>query len=408
MVQSQKNSIETEDTGLEPSELVMRHWRHVESLVAHNAMRVIKAFANGGLSAPDLAGSAGYGYDDRGRERLDGIVAEIFGAETALVRMQWSSGTHTIITALRGMLSAGDVLWIAGAPVYDTLSPFLFGDHPSGLKALGITVVSLGLTPDGRVDWPDTLAPRPQVVYAQRSRGYQDRPSWGQGQFEDIADHAHALGAAVLVDNCYGEFTKPEEPTAWGIDVVAGSLLKNPGGGIAPTGGYVAGRKVWVDRIAEALFGPAIGREIGPTGDVFRSIAQGWFIAPTMVGEALMGGIYAQWLFDKAGYSVSPRFGDAPYDIVTAIDLRSAGQVVAFCQAVQSMSPVDATAHPEPWDMPGYSHEVIMAAGGFVPGGSLELSADGPMRAPYRVYLQGGLSRWHTKLAADAALEAIQ
>ncbi|MDA8193162.1 MAG: methionine gamma-lyase family protein [Thermaerobacter sp.] len=387
---------------------IQRAWEPITAIVADNAARVIHAFSESGLTAPDLAGTAGYGYDDRGRERLDRLVARLFGAEAALVRSQWASGTHVLTTVLRGLLRPGDTLWIAGGPVYDTLNRFLYGPGRGCLPDLGVTVATLGLSAEGAPDWSSAAhQPGPTVVYAQRSRGYQERPAWGPAQLAAIADQAHRLGATVVVDNCYGEFTETEEPTHWGADLAAGSLLKNPGGGIAPTGGYVAGRRHLVEQVADALFAPSLGLEIGPTGSYQRLMAQGWFMAPTLVGEALMGAIYARYLFDRAGYRVSPAPGNPQHDIVTAIDVGSAERVMRFCRAVQAVSPVDAMAHPEPWRMPGYDHEVIMAAGGFVPGGSLELSADAPLRPPYRVYLQGGLSRWHAVLAADAALAAL-
>lgn len=388
---------------------VRPYWNAIEAVVKDNQVRVLNAFRAGGMTSQDLAGTTGYGYDDHGRERLDRILAQIFGAEAALVRAQWASGTHALITALRAALMPGDELWVAGAPVYETLHPFLYGPGPGSLPSLGVTVRDVALTAQGRPAWPESGPRRsPRVIYIQRSRGYQLRPSWGREQILPIVEHAHGLGAWVIVDNCYGEFTDREEPTQWGADLAVGSLLKNPGGGLAPTGGYVAGRADLVRRVADALFGPGLGAEIGPTLSVQRLMAQGLFLAPTVVGEALMGGVYVSHLFDRAGYPVDPPAAvKQRQDIVTAIELGSPDKVLQFCRAIQAMSPVDAHVLPEPWAMPGYRHPVIMAAGGFVAGGSLELSADAPMAPPYRVYVQGGLSRWHTVAAADAALKAL-
>lgn len=391
------------------SPLVRQAWQRIEDITADNAVRVLKAFRNAGLSSPDLAGSTGYGYDDRGRSRLDQIVADIFGTEKALVRAQWVSGTHALATAVKALLQPGDHLWIAGGPIYDTLHRLFFSKEPGGLAAHGVVVRSVPWN-QGQPDWEQMSRwPGPDVIYVQRSRGYQLRPSWGRAWMRPVIGKAHSLGAVVIVDNCYGEFTGTEEPTHWGADMVVGSLLKNPGGGVAPTGAYVAGRSALVERIADELFAPGIGLEVGPTGPYQRLMAQGWFLAPQMVGEALLGGVYASDLFARAGFSVDPRPDESERnDIITAIRLGRPDFVERFVRAVQAHSPIDSHVVPEAWSMPGYEHPVIMAAGGFVAGGSLELSADAPMREPYWVYLQGGLNRWHTMVAAEAALAALQ
>ncbi|MCL4496042.1 MAG: methionine gamma-lyase family protein [Firmicutes bacterium] len=388
--------------------LVRTSWDEMEAVVAANTMRVARAFSRSGLSTPDLGGSTGYGYGDRGRERLDAVVEDIMHAEQAMVRPQWASGTHALSTALRALLGPGDSLWLANGPIYDTLQPLIFGTSMTSLPRRGVKVRVLPTDEQGMPIWPDTEE-RPKVVYMQRSRGYQSRPSFGEIQTRLIAEQARRLGAWLVVDNCYGEFTVEEEPTDWGADLIVGSLLKNPGGGLAPTGAYVAGKKELVEAVGEMLLSPGIGQEVAPTGSLLRLIAQGWFLAPMIVGEAIMGGIYASQAFSLAGYQVDPPPGQWPRsDIVTAIRLGNEQKIEMLCRAVQHVSPVDGHVTPESWAMPGYSDPIIMAAGGFVAGGSLELSCDAPMRPPYIAYLQGGLSRWHTVMAVDAGVLALQ
>lgn len=383
-------------------------WGKVETVVSANVVRVAEAFSRSGLSSSDLGGSTGYGYGDRGRERLDGVVATIMHAEAAMVRPQWSSGTHALATTLRALLGPGDELWLANGPIYDTLQPLLFGSHATSLNQRGVKILALPTDSANLPIWPNPPG-RPKVVYVQRSRGYQSRPSWGEAEIREVARETHRLGAYLVVDNCYGEFTLEEEPTQWGADLIVGSLLKNPGGGIAPTGAYVAGRRDLVEAVGDMLLAPGIGQEVGPTGSTLRLMAQGWFLAPMIVGEAIMGGIYASYSFSNAGYTVDPLPEQLPRsDIVTAIRLGDPRKIETLCRAVQRVSPVDGHALPQPWAMPGYPDTVIMAAGGFVAGGSLELSCDAPMRAPYVAYLQGGLSKWHTVMAVDAGIQALK
>lgn len=379
-------------------------WNIVEDRVAENVSRTLEAFTKSGLSTPDLQGSTGYGYDDRGRNLLDRVVAAIMGTEAALVRSQWVSGTHALNTVLQALAPTIQRLWIVSGAIYDTLEPILFdARNPLSLVARGIEIRYVNIDEWESLSNPDAFA---DVIYIQRSRGYESRASWGKEEMVPIIATAHRHHALVVVDNCYGEFTDTEEPGHWGADLVVGSLMKNPGGGLAPTGAYVAGASSLCNRVADQLFAPGIGSEVGPTGPYQRLLTQGWFMAPMIVGEALMGGIYAAALFHNAGFEVD---GLSAYknDIVTAIRLGSADRIRTFCAAIQAHSPIDAQAKPEPWSMPGYSDPIIMAAGGFVAGASLELSADAPMREPYWVYLQGGLSRWHTIKASRAALEAL-
>ncbi|WP_420824552.1 methionine gamma-lyase family protein [Sulfobacillus harzensis] len=365
-------------------------------MIQQNTYRVVEAFRTSGLSTPDLMGTTGYGYDDRGRALLDGIVARIFGTEAGLIRPQWASGTHALATALKAVTHPGGRLVMVSGIPYDTLGPTLKKLAEQGVR-LDITALEEagGLKPG-------------DVVYVQRSRGYSGRPSWGRDAIVEAAEYAHQFGALLVVDNCYGEFTRPEEPGHWGADLVIGSLMKNPGGTLAPTGAYAAGRSSVIEQVAEELFAPGIGGEVGATAPYLRLMAQGLFLAPQLVGEALMGGVYASWRAASLGIPADPPWAaEERNDIVVALELGSPDRVVAFCQAIQAWSPVDAQAKPEPWQMPGYDHPVIMAAGGFVSGGSLELSADAPIRPPYRVYLQGGVNRWHTMLAVDSAFQSI-
>ncbi len=365
--------------------------------------RVIQAFRQAKISSIDLMGSTGYGYQDRGRERLDEVFAHVFGTEAALVRPQWASGTHALATALKAVAHPRQAIWIATGMPYDTILPSL-----ERLRSEGTGVILVDPLKDGNPDFSQMHPTCGDTIYIQRSRGYATRRAWGRTEIEPVARWAHQHGAQILIDNCYGEFTQTEEPGHWGADLVVGSLMKNPGGAIAPTGAYVAGNADWVERVAEELFAPGIGKEVGATGPYLRLIAQGLFLAPQMVAEALKGGLYTSWAAENHGIVSFPTAQDHDRnDIVVALHLKTPDRVIAFCQVVQSWEPIDAFAKPEPWDMPGYDHHIIMAAGGFVSGGSLELSCDAPIRPPYHVYLQGGVNRWHTKLAVDAALDAL-
>lgn len=378
-------------------------WARIAERVRDNSQRVMEAFERHSLSAADLRGSGGYGYDDRGRDRLDAVYAAVFGSEAALVRPQWISGTHALSSVLHALLLPGDELWVVSGPVYDTLQA-LMGDphHPASLVRRGVTV-RFGNRPGV---FP-TAAQTPKVVYIQRSRGYQPRPSWGREEMEPLIAAAHRMNAAVVVDNCYGEFTQTEEPTHWGADLAVGSLLKNPGGGLAATGAYIAGQEELVKQVADYFIAPGQGREVGPTGEYLRQMVQGLFLAPMMVGEALAGSVYARRRFEHSGFVVEPGAQDDIWDMVSAIRLQTQNRVERFCAAIQRTSPIDADARPQAWEMPGYPDPVIMAQGGFVPGGSLELSCDAPMRPPYWIYLQGGLNRWQTIRAAERALKAV-
>jgi cystathionine beta-lyase family protein involved in aluminum resistance len=382
-----------------------------EALAVDNLERVLNAFRRARLASHDLVGSEGYGYVDPGRDKLEGVYAELLGAEAALVRPQLVSGTHALAHMVRGVVERGQHLVLAG-PVYDTLQGLMAPDsrHPLSLARQGVRLSSVPAGEEGldRGAWERALAEAPDWVYLQRSRGYQRRPSWPIETLADWIDEAHRAGAQVLVDNCYGEFTHRSEPGHWGADLLAGSLLKNPGGGLAPGGGYVAGRRRLIERVADHLYAPGLGSGIGPSGPALRWYWQGLFYAPHAVTEALIGSAEAAALFSAAGFAVDPPPDAWPRpDIILAVALDSQVQLLTALAAVQEMSPLDSFVVPEPGPVPGYAALVAMAASGFVPGGSLELSADAPMAPPWTLYLQGGVMRQHTVLAARHILRRL-
>ena len=394
-------------------ERVRPHWSRVDDLVLINQAKVLRAFQACGVADIHFAASTGYGYSDIGREKIEELFAHVFRTEAALVRAQIASGTHAIACGLFGALRAGDRLIAAAGAPYDTLRQVIHG-APGSLTEYGVTYQEVPLRTDLTVDVEGVaqaaLQPDARVVFIQRSRGYSLRPSLSLESIRAIVAAVKAVRPDVIcmVDNCYGEFTQPEEPAEVGADLVCGSLIKNAGGGIAPTGGYVAGRRELVERAASRLIAPGIGTEVGANLGVNRLFLQGFFLAPHVTGEALRGAQFTAALFAELGFAVRPAFDAERYDLVQAVELGTGAGLVAFCEAVQRSSPVDAHVRPEPWDMPGYTDQVIMAAGTFVQGSSIELSADGPMRAPYAAYFQGGLTREHVILAAlNAANELM-
>lgn len=389
--------------------------KEIDRTVDRNQWKVIQAFQKHKVSDFHFADSTGYGYNDRGREVLDLVYADVFGAEAALVRPHFVSGTHTIGTALFGVLRPGDLLlYMTGTP-YDTLHRVIGkpGDGTGSLQDFGIRYDEVALAEDGMPDWErlraKLLADPPKVIGIQRSRGYDWRPSYTVGQIERMVRFVKELApeAIVFVDNCYGEFTEETEPTEIGVDLMAGSLIKNPGGGLAPTGGYIAGRRELVELAAYRLTAPGIGGEVGAMLGAKRSMFQGLFMAPHLVGQALKGSVFAAALFERLGFETHPRWNDERTDLIQAIRFPQAEHLIAFVQGVQRASAVDAHVVPEPWDMPGYDHPVIMAAGTFIQGGSLELSADAPIRFPYIAYMQGGLTYAHVKWAVVMALSHL-
>jgi cystathionine beta-lyase family protein involved in aluminum resistance len=391
---------------------VESQFRAVDRIADLNQWKVIEAFQKFQVSDFHFAGSTGYGYNDRGREVLDLVYAEVFGAESALVRPHFASGTHTIATALFGMLRPGDgLLYITGTP-YDTLHKVIGkpNDGTGSLQDFGITYDEVNLTDDGNVDWDvvaSKLTDKTKVIGIQRSRGYDWRSSFSVAQIGEMITKVKKLkpDCLVFVDNCYGEFTEVMEPTQVGADLMAGSLIKNPGGGLAETGGYICGRTELVELASYRLTAPGIGGEVGAMLGTTRSIYQGLFLAPVTVGQAVKGSILASAVFERAGFTSTPKWDQPRYDLIQAISFDNAEQLVAFVQGIQRAAAVDGHVVPEPWDMPGYEHPVIMAAGTFMQGGSLELSADAPVREPYIAYMQGGLTYSHVKFGLLTALQ---
>ncbi|WP_309118507.1 methionine gamma-lyase family protein [Paenibacillus sp.] len=388
--------------------------REIDRLIDANQWKTIQAFQKYKVSDFHFSGSTGYGYNDRGRETLDEVYAEVFGAEAGLVRPHFATGTHTIATALFGVLRPGDeLLFITGSP-YDTLHKVIGaeGDGTGSLRDWGVRCTIVPLGADGRVDWDAVEAawsPSVKVVAMQRSRGYEWRASFTVDELGEMTRRVKAMNPNVIafLDNCYGEFTEEREPTEVGVDLMAGSLIKNPGGGLAPTGGYIVGRKRLVELAAYRLTAPGIGAEVGSMLGTTRAIYQGLFLAPHAVGQALKGAVFAAALFEALGFVTNPKRDDPRSDIIQAVRFDKASQLIAFVQSVQRASAVDAHVVPEPWDMPGYEHPVIMAAGTFIQGGSLELSADAPIREPYTAYMQGGLTFSHVKIGVVSAVQRM-
>ena len=387
----------------------------LDAIENHNTERVLAAFRHHRVGSHHFAGSTGYGYNDVGRDTLERVFAEAFGAEDALVRPHIMSGTHALTLCFFGLLGPGDRLLCASGPPYDTLHQVIgiAGDSPASLRAMGVTYDQVPLRTGDTLDIPATLAalrPATRVVHIQRSRGYAWRDALTIKDIGDLtqAVHERRPDVRVMVDNCYGEFVNCEEPTMAGADVIVGSLIKNPGGGIAPTGGYLAGRGEVIGRVAERLSSPGIGGEIGSYAPGYQAFFQGLFVAPHVVAQALKTAMLAASAFDLLGFRVSPAFQAHRSDIIQAVEMRSPERLIAFCRGIQAASPVDSFAAPEPADMPGYQHPVIMAAGAFVSGSSIELSTDAPLRPPYTVYLQGGLTLAHGRLGLASALQALQ
>ena len=371
----------------------------IDSIAAANTEKVLAAFQKHKVAENYFAGTSGYGYDDLGRDKLDEIYADIFGTEAALVRIQFVNGTHAITCALFGALKAGDVLVSAVGAPYDTLLGAIgvVDKGPGSLKDYGVEYRQVDLVDDK----PDlegmeraVADPKVKAVLIQRSRGYATRASLSVAEIGEMCQRIKAVNpnVSILVDNCYGEFVEEQEPTQVGADLVVGSLIKNPGGGLAPTGGYIAGRRDLVEGASMRLTTPGIGGECGCTLGQNRLLYQGLFLAPHTVAQAVKTAVFAAGIMEQLGYETQPRSTDIRHDIIQMIHMKQPEALKKFCKGIQFGAPVDSYVTPEPWDMPGYDSQVIMAAGAFVQGASIELSADAPMREPYTVYLQGGLT----------------
>ena len=381
-------------------ELCRPYFRHMEEIRDYNQLKMLKAFADNNMSATHLLGSTGYGLWDAGRDKLEAIFAQVMGAEDALVRSQFMSGTHTLTVALFGVLRTGDTLLAATGRPYDTLEGVIGldgkGRGNGTLMDYGILYDEAPLKPDHTPDYEliARKAPGAKVCHIQRSRGYCQRTAFDLATIQKIADTARAANPDIIifVDNCYGEFTQKQEPTQAGADLIVGSFIKNPGGGIAPTGGYIAGRRDLVEQCAYRLTAPSLGKELGCTLDTLREMYLGFYYAPGVVCDAVKTAIYAECLLELCGITPVPRYCDDHNDIVTCFDSGSAEALVGFCSGIQAASPVDSYVTPQPSEEPGYTDQVVMASGAFTEGSTIELSCDGPLRAPYTCYLQGGLN----------------
>lgn len=386
----------------------------IAAVQRYNQEKMQAAFMQAGVSESHFVATTGYGYGDRGRDVLDAVYAYALGAEDALCRYNFVSGTHTLTVALFGVLRPGDTMLSATGMPYDTLQGVIgLSDESCGsLKEFGVNYEQVDLLPDGTPDYAameTAVTPRCRMVYIQRSRGYSLRPSLSVEEIGRIAEIAkrRAPGCIVMVDNCYGEYVQKIEPTAVGADLMAGSLIKNPGGGIAPTGGYIAGRRDLVEMCAYRLTTPGTGREIGCTLGNNRELFMGTFHAPNVTGEALKTAVFTAALFERFGYEVTPRYDEPRADIIQAVKLREREALCAFVRGIQQGAPVDSFVVPEPSPMPGYDSEVIMASGSFTLGSSIELSADAPLREPYAAWMQGGVNFDSGRLGAILAAQSM-
>ena len=400
----------------EAEESIKEQFKHIENICEINQLRVMKAFADNRVSDSHFVATTGYGYDDLGRDTLDRVYADIMGAEDALVRHNFISGTHTISTALFAVLRPNDILVsITGKP-YDTLEEVIGiqGEAGNGsLKDFGVKYVQIDLKHDGTPDLEQikfTLTHmNVKAVTIQRSKGYGWRPTYSAKDIGALIEFVKEISPETIciVDNCYGEFVETEEPTAYGADLIAGSLIKNPGGGLAPTGGYIAGKQKYVELCAYRLTSVGICKEAGASLGFNRQMYQGLFMAPHVVSQALKAAVLCSAVFEKLGFEVDPKPNEIRHDIIQSIKFGDPDKVTAFCQGIQKGAPVDSFVTPEPWDMPGYSSQVIMAAGAFVQGASIELSADAPIKPPYIAYMQGGLTYESAKLGIMVAADKM-
>lgn len=399
--------------GQEVLEGLTDQFRHIDQVAEFNQAKVIAAMQKNRVNATHFNLSTGYGYDDEGRDNLERVYADCFGAEAALVRPQITCGTHALALALGANLLPGDELLSPVGGPYDTLEEVIgIRPSPCSLKEYGVSYRQVDLLPDGGFDYDGIRAAineKTKLITIQRSKGYATRPSYSVEEIGRLIAFCKECKPDVLcmVDNCYGEFVETQEPTNVGADMVVGSLIKNLGGGLAPTGGYICGRKSCIERCAYRLSAPGLGREVGANLGLLTSFYQGLFLAPTVVSSAVRGAVFAAGCYEKLGFRVVPGSGETRRDIIQAVELGSREAMVAFCKGIQSAAPVDSYVTPEPWAMPGYESEVIMAAGAFVQGASIELSADGPIRPPYAVYFQGGLTWFHAKLGILMSIQKL-
>lgn len=394
-------------------EALSGRFQEIDRISEYNQIKVIAAMQNQKVSEACLLGTTGYGYNDLGRDTLEKVYADIFHTEDALVRPQITCGTHALALALLSNLRPGDELLSPVGKPYDTLEEVI-GIRPSrgSLKEYGISYSQVDLLPDGSFDYENirkAIKPCTKLVTIQRSKGYQTRPTLSVERIGDLVRFIKGIRSDIIcmVDNCYGEFTETIEPSDVGADLVVGSLIKNPGGGLAPIGGYLAGKKECIENAACRLTTPGLGREVGASLQALPSFYQGLFLAPSVTANAMKNAIFAANIYEKLGFSVVPNGTEPRYDIIQAITFGKPEGVIAFCRGIQQAAPVDGHVTPEPWDMPGYDSPVIMAAGAFVSGSSIELSADGPIKPPYTVYFQGGLTWQHGKFGIMKSLQSL-
>lgn len=399
--------------GQQFEEKLKPRFAELDKTAEYNQLKVIKAMQAHRVSAECFMGTTGYGYNDLGRDTLEEVYAACFHGEAALVRPQITCGTHALALALMSNLRPGDELLSPAGKPYDTLEEVI-GIRPSkgSLAEYGVTYRQVDLLPDGSFDYgaiAASITEKTKLVAIQRSKGYQTRPTFSVAQIGELISFVKKIKPSLIcmVDNCYGEFVERTEPTDAGADMVVGSLIKNPGGGLAPTGGYIAGKKEYVENAACRLTSPGLAKEVGASLGILNSFYQGLFLAPTVTASALKGAIFAANLYERLGFPVIPNGKEERHDIIQAVTFGSPEGVIAFCKGIQAAAPVDSFVTPEPWDMPGYDSKVIMAAGAFVSGSSIELSADGPIKPPYAVYFQGGLTWPHAKFGIMRSLQQL-
>lgn len=385
----------------------------IDVVAEYNQAKVLAAMQKHRVSAECFAGSTGYGYNDQGREVLEEVYAAAFHTEAALVRPQITCGTHALAIALSANLLPGDELLSPVGRPYDTLEEVIgLRESPCSLAEFGVSYREVDLLEDGSFDYENirkAINEKTKLVTIQRSKGYKMRPTLSVERIGELIAFVKSVKPDVIcmVDNCYGEFVETREPSDVGADMVVGSLIKNAGGGLAPIGGYICGKKACIDRCAYRLTAPGLGQEVGASLDVMRSFYQGFFLAPTVAAGALKGAIFAANIYEKLGFKVIPNSTESRHDIIQAVELGTPERLIAFCEGIQAAAPVDSYVRPEPYAMPGYNCDVIMAAGAFVQGSSIELSADGPLRTPYSVYFQGGLTWYHAKVGILKSLQRM-
>ena len=385
----------------------------IDELAEINQLKVIAAMQKNNVSEACMLGTTGYGYNDLGRDTLEKVYADIFHTEDALVRAQITCGTHALALALMSNLRPGDELLAPAGKPYDTLEEVIgIRESRGSLKEYGISYRQVDLLNNKDFDYEgikNAINEKTKLVAIQRSKGYQTRPSFSVDQIGELISFIRSIKPEVIimVDNCYGEFTEEKEPSDVGADMVVGSLIKNPGGGLAPLGGYICGKKECVENAAYRLTSPGLGKEVGASLGVLKDFYQGLFLSPTVVASALKGAIFAANVYERLGFFVIPDSKEERHDIIQAVTFNDKDKMIAFCQGIQAASPVDSFVNPEPWAMPGYDSDVIMAAGAFISGSSIELSADGPVKEPYSVYFQGGLTFPHVKFGIIKTLQTL-